>query len=80
MAPGFGDGPQARSCGDSRDDARSLRGGADKAEALAAFARRDQPPEDRAAGRAHEMRVWATDDVFTALTLEAREAAGRCRE
>ena len=35
--------------------------------------RRDQPPEDRAAGRAHEMRVWATDDVFTALTSEARE-------
>ena len=41
--------------------------------ALAAFARRDQPPADRAAGRAHEMRVWATDDVFTALTSEARE-------
>ena len=28
----------------------------------------------------NEMRVWATDDVFTALTSEAREAAGRCRE
>jgi len=47
--------------------------GRDGAEALAAFARRDQPPEDRAAGRTHEMRIWATDDVFTALTAEARE-------
>ena len=49
------------------------RQGRDGAEALAAFARRDQPPQDRAAGRAHEMRVWATDDVFTALTSEARQ-------
>ena len=32
-----------------------------------------QPPEDRAAGRTHELRLWATDDVFTALTTEARE-------
>ena len=46
--------------------------GKDGAEALAVFARRGQPPEDRAAGRAHEMRVWATDDVLTALTSEAR--------
>jgi hypothetical protein len=46
--------------------------GKDRAEALAVFARRGQPPEDRAAGRAHEMRVWATDDVLTALTSEAR--------
>jgi hypothetical protein len=38
------------------------------------FSRASVPPtpEDRAAGRAHEMRVWATDDVFTALTSEAR--------
>jgi hypothetical protein len=46
--------------------------GKDRAEALAVFARRGQPPEDRAAGRALEMRVWATDDVLTALTSEAR--------
>jgi hypothetical protein len=43
------------------------------AEAFASFARRDQPPEDRAAGRTHELRLWATDDVFTALATEARE-------
>jgi hypothetical protein len=43
------------------------------AAAFAAFARRDQPAEDRAAGRTHEVRLWATDDVFTALTTEARE-------
>jgi hypothetical protein len=43
------------------------------AEALAALARKDQPPEDRAAGRSHELRLWATDDVLTALTTEARE-------
>ena len=51
----------------------AVQQGQDGAEALAVFARRDQPPQDRAAGRAHEMRVWATDDVFTALTSEARE-------
>jgi len=51
----------------------AARRGKDGAKALAAFARRDQPPADRAAGRAHEMRVWATDDVFTALSAEARE-------
>ncbi|MGO9674759.1 MAG: hypothetical protein ACLPSF_11435 [Methylocella sp.] len=47
--------------------------GENGAAALAALARKDQPPEDRAAGRTHEMRLWATDDVFTALTIEARE-------
>jgi hypothetical protein len=47
--------------------------GRDGAEALAAFAKRDQPPEDRAAGRTREMQIWATGDVFTALTTEARE-------
>ena len=51
----------------------AARQGKDGAEALATFAGRDQPPEDRAAGRAYDMRVWATDDVFTALTSEARE-------
>jgi hypothetical protein len=47
--------------------------GRDGAEALAAFAKRDQPPEDRAAGRTHELQIWATGDVFTALMAEARE-------
>jgi hypothetical protein len=47
--------------------------GRDGAEARAAFANRDQPPENRAPGRTHEMRIWATDDVFTALTTEAHE-------
>jgi hypothetical protein len=42
-------------------------------EALAAFARRDQPNQDRAADRTREMRIWSTDDVFTALITEARE-------
>ena len=55
------------------DAFEAARQGKDGAEALTAFARRDQPPVDRAAGRAHEMRVWATDDVFTAVTSEARE-------
>jgi len=55
---------------------RSLRGGAAGegwGRGFGSLCERGQPPEDRAAGRAHEMRVWATDDVFTALTSEARE-------
>jgi hypothetical protein len=47
--------------------------GRDGVEALAAFARRDQPDEDRAAGQTHEMRIWATDEVFAALTNGAGE-------
>jgi hypothetical protein len=34
--------------------------------------RRDQPADDCAAGRTHEMRIWATN-AFSLLTTEPRE-------